>query len=194
MKFHIGPPTEDKNFMPEQQGWKSLKEPDAVKFQIMAFPVGLVVTVILYLSIMNTISFHSLFSRPVITLILFILIIPFHEFFHAICFTKFGFTDKTILGIWPKKLLFYTHFIESVHRRRFIFSLLNPFIFLSLIPIIIILIFKINCPTMAKISLINALLSCGDLFGTLMILFQVPSKSLIKNNGWKTYWKITTKT
>jgi len=36
---------------------------------------------------------------------------------------------------------------------------------------------------------LNAFSSGGDILGVILVLKQVPQKGIIKNKGWKSYWK-----
>ncbi len=36
---------------------------------------------------------------------------------------------------------------------------------------------------------LNALLSCGDLLGVGLDLWQIPANAIVRNKGWKTYWR-----
>jgi hypothetical protein len=42
---------------------------------------------------------------------------------------------------------------------------------------------------LAFISTLNALLACGDIFAVGLLLVQVPSNAIIRNQGWRTFWK-----
>ncbi len=41
----------------------------------------------------------------------------------------------------------------------------------------------------AGISILNALLSGGDILGVTLILFQITHDGVVKNQGWRTYWR-----
>jgi hypothetical protein len=33
--------------------------------------------------------------------------------------------------------------------------------------------------------------ACGDFVGFALILFQVPRAATVRNQGWRTYWKLS---
>ena len=40
------------------------------------------------------------------------------------------------------------------------------------------------------LALVNALASAGDVLGMLLIAWQVPAAAVVRNRGWRTYWKL----
>lgn len=39
------------------------------------------------------------------------------------------------------------------------------------------------------LSLFGSVSACGDLVGAALIFFQIPHSAIVRNKGWKTYWK-----
>jgi hypothetical protein len=39
------------------------------------------------------------------------------------------------------------------------------------------------------LSLFGSVLACGDLVGAGLIFFQIPRSTIVRNKGWRTYWK-----
>lgn len=189
MKFNIGDIPEDEKFVPYKEEWYSIKEPSILVYQAISLPIGIFVLFLMYVAVKDILSLGSLFIITPINIALLIGIIVFHEFLHAICHPCLGFTDKTVIGIHPQKMVFYAHYVETMSRNRFLFSMLNPFIILSVIPIVIILLHNMSIIIIARIAILNALLSCGDLLGLIIIVTQVPKNAVIKNKGWYSYWK-----
>ena len=35
----------------------------------------------------------------------------------------------------------------------------------------------------------NAFFACGDLFGIVIVLLQIPRAAIVRNKSWFTYWK-----
>jgi hypothetical protein len=71
-----------------------------------------------------------------------------------------------------------------------------PFLILSLLPVLIIALFNATGSTMLLVpkylvivALINSVLSSGDALGFAVLLSQIPRSAVVRNKGWKSYWK-----
>ncbi|MFA5193474.1 MAG: metalloprotease family protein, partial [Verrucomicrobiia bacterium] len=64
-----------------------------------------------------------------------VLFIAVHEMIHALVHPAQGRTDKTIIGIWLSRLLFYAHYEGVLSRTRFLAVFAAPLVVLSLCPI-----------------------------------------------------------
>ena len=118
-----------------------------------------------------------------------IILIPIHEYAHAIIYPKFGLTDKTIVGFWPKKFVFYSYYDGILKRNRLLLAMLSPFILLTVIPILLIIIFRLNYTSLAVIALINPIAGAGDIFYSILIIKQIPKNAIVKNDTSKVFWK-----
>lgn len=117
-------------------------------------------------------------------------LIPVHELFHASAHPHFGLSEKSILGLWPAKGVFYAHYDGELSRSRAVAVYSMPFIAISISPLLLCAITNRFSGLLAAISIINALVSCVDMLALGLILFQVPANAVIRNNGWKTYWRM----
>lgn len=93
------------------------------------------------------------------------------------------------MGFWPSKGLFYAHYHGELTRNRFVAILLMPFIVISLMPIPVAALAQSTSWWAVFICAFNALLACVDILGAGMILFQIPANAVVRNQGWRTYWK-----
>ena len=121
--------------------------------------------------------------------VIFVLLIPIHEIIHALAHPGLGFSSRTILGVWPKKFLFYAHYMEEISRNRLILIMLMPFITLSILPLALHVVYPFESRIMSLASVMNALVSCGDLVGVMIILSQLKSTAVLKNQGYRTWWR-----
>ena len=115
-------------------------------------------------------------------------LIPVHEAIHALVHPGRGLSDRTCIGMWLSRGLFYAHCHGPMSRDRFIAILIAPFMVLSILPLI-------GCALIGKVhvlpvtgSMMNAFLACGDLLGVMLLLWQVPRSATIQNQSWRTYW------
>jgi hypothetical protein len=103
---------------------------------------------------------------------------------------KFGTSDKSFLGFWPARMIFYAHYAGILSRNRFLAILGMPIIMLSILPLLACSVIGHASVTIAFMSCFNMLAAGGDIFAILILLFQVPSGALVRNKGWRTYWKL----
>jgi hypothetical protein len=204
MRFHFGAIPDDPHFHPEAEGWSSIREPGPWMIQLIALPVVFVLVFfsfgLLYLVFPRELLFNQSFTVSMLCapawVWMFILLIPVHELLHTVCQPSWGFSSNSVIGVWPSKVLFYAHYQGAMSRNRFLLVLAMPYIVLGLIPIPIIAVSQVFGLTafpvvaLAYLSLIGAALACGDAVGFWVILSQIPSSSIVRNKGWKTYWKL----
>jgi hypothetical protein len=192
MKFHFGKIPDAVDFSPEKENWTSLKEPTPWLVQLLALPIGLALAALfLHLwvhlapAIIHNLStiLNSIFIGIPFTIII-------HELIHTLAHPQNGRSDNTILGFWPSKMVFYAHYGGILSKQRFITILVLPFIFISILPLILCIFFSIDSYFLMFVSVFNALCSCVDLLGVIIIFFQVPSAAIMRNKVWKTYYRI----
>lgn len=116
--------------------------------------------------------------------------IPVHEAIHALVHPGRGLSDRTCIGVWVSRGMFYAHCHGPMSRNRFIAILIAPFIVLSLLPLIVCAVTGWAHPLPVTGSIVNSFLACGDLFGILLLVWQVPCQATIQNQSWRTYWQI----
>lgn len=108
--------------------------------QLLAFPLGLVAFVIIgLLWFWATPLNRERFESPALLtlgLIAFVPIVVVHELVHAAVHPKAGRSDRSILGFWPSRLLFYAHYDGELTRNRFIAILAMPTVVITLLPLV----------------------------------------------------------
>ena len=209
MRVHWGAIPEAVDFHPEADGWSPIHEPSPVLLQFIAVPLGVIVVGLLA-GILHFIaprgmcgngSGSSLQSSEITVVFgsmmaVLVLFIPVHEIIHALIHPARGRTDKTIIGIWLSRLLFYAHYEGVLSRTRFLAVFAAPFVVLSLCPIPLIVLMDVWGKwaavemSLTVLALVNALASAGDVLGMLLIAWQVPAAAVVRNRGWRTYWKL----
>ncbi|MEM8857159.1 MAG: DUF3267 domain-containing protein, partial [Chloroflexota bacterium] len=118
-----------------------------------------------------------------------VLIILVHELLHAAAHPKSDPHGISVIGFWPAKVVFYAAYLGPVPRNRFLFTLLLPLFVLSILPLLIAAIFQIESSLLAYISFVNTALAAGDLFGTMLVVYQVSRSAVICNQQHRTYWR-----
>jgi hypothetical protein len=116
-------------------------------------------------------------------------LVPIHEFVHAISAPSWGMSDKTVVGFWPLRLTPYAVHTDAMSRTRVIWFILMPFLLLTVLPATVMCLLRSNTPLLYYCSVINAGLSGGDIVQVPIFLSQVPRHALIRNKGWNSYWR-----
>jgi hypothetical protein len=116
-------------------------------------------------------------------------LIPVHELLHALCFPGGLKSPQTLIGVWPARLLFYAHYEGSMPRNRFLLTFVMPFLVLSLLPVVLVGLFQWPSLDLLFLSLVNGAAASGDIIGIFLVTFQVPRSAIVRNKGWRTYWK-----
>ena len=195
MRFRLGAIPESPDFTPDQT-WRPLREPGPWLMQLFAIPLGIASFAGIGLLWLRATPLNlKLLATPGFPsqgLMSFIPLIVVHELIHAAVHPQCGRSEATILGLWPSRLLFYAHYDGELTRNRFVNILAMPTIIVTVVPLVVAIMTNRSHALVAWVSTWNALFSCGDLFGILLLLFQVPSRAICRNQGWRTYWKSPT--
>ena len=193
MRFNFGGIPESKDFVPDET-WRPLREPNPWVMQLLAIPLGIVAFITVgALWFYATDLKKNLFELPgslAVVLFSFGVLIIVHELIHALVHPHWGKSNHSILGFWPSRLLFYAHYDGELTRNRFVTILAMPTIMITFVPLIVAMVLNLTSGLIAWLSTWNILFACGDLFGIILLLFQVPSRAICRNQGWRTYWKI----
>jgi len=204
MRFCIGSIPEDSDFQPTPPVWHILREPHPGWMQLVALPfsaVGVLITQRCWVALAPAalkFEYQAPASTHVVAALVgvlgvcvasFVLLIVVHEGIHALVHPGAGRSPHSMVGAWPRMLLFYAHYLGEMSRTRFIAILLMPFLVLS--PGLALLAAALSWPSpvLAAFSLLNALSAGGDLFAVSLLLWQVPPRAITRNRGWKTYWR-----
>ncbi|HOC58078.1 MAG TPA: DUF3267 domain-containing protein [Verrucomicrobiota bacterium] len=190
MRFHFGAVPTSPDFAPDTS-WKSLREPSPWLAQFIGLPIG-AVTAALIAVLWGKLT--PLWDAPfTMTPWVFLLLcggIPVvHELIHAATDPMGGRSEHSIVGFWPSRLLFYAHYDGELSRNRLVAILLMPLFVLSILPLLLAMAMQSAALWIAFVSAYNALSSCVDLLGAVMVLYQIPASATVRNQGWKTYWR-----
>jgi len=197
MRFHLGPIPED---FAADSSWRPIREPGPMLMQFCAMPLGIGAFLgvgYCWQGLLLSSTARSYgpgeFLLLAVTLLLSVpALIVFHELLHASVHPHFGRTSSTVIGAWPRRLLFYAHYSGSLSRERFLAVFIMPFIVITLLPLALAALGLLPArlaPAAAWWSTLNALFSCGDLFGMALILCQIPRNATVQNQSWRTFWK-----
>ncbi|HEX2919563.1 MAG TPA: DUF3267 domain-containing protein [Bacteroidales bacterium] len=122
-------------------------------------------------------------------LMLSIIVVLFHELIHLVFIPGFLTSDKAFLGITYFGGFAYSE--EVLSKSRCTLILLAPFVVISIILPRILGALNLLSPLVKFLILSNAMGSCVDMLGLILILIQVPAGAYLTCNGTRTYWKRT---
>lgn len=193
MRFVFGKIPENSGFNPDEGGWKLLKEPPFwIMLWVIPLPVGILTSVTLYMTVTTFTPFntHNNIFPLYAFFLIFIVLIIIHELIHAVISPDRGLSDKTIIGFWPSKLVFYAHYEGAKSRNNFLLTLIAPFLVLSVLPILLAAFFELSWLEIGYISILNGFASSMDIFNFFYVLFGIKKNHTVQNKGWYTYWKV----
>jgi hypothetical protein len=197
MRFHLGPIPENPMFLPEEHGWRSLKEPTPWVAQLLAMPVGVAVlggALLAWRSLIPAEMLNGTVKAAVqLFLPAFLAVVPVHEYIHAKCHPFNGSSPATVFGFWPAKVLFYAHYDDEMSRNRFLLILLAPFLSLTIGPLAVCAIASVAPPFVVSFTTVNGLAASLDLIGVALIALQLPGSAIVRNKGYRTWWRMSSR-
>lgn len=196
MRFHLGSIPDE--FTPDSS-WRPIREPGPIVLQLFAVPIGLGVALLMgygwhLVGVTISLRFESRHALHfLVALVLsFPALIVVHELLHAIVHPRFGRSPATVIGAWPRRLLFYAHYSGPLTRDRFLAVGAMPFLVISVLPLVVAT-SGVLPPALtfwaAWFSTWNAFFACGDYFCIAIILFQIPRAATVQNQSWRTFWR-----
>ena len=208
MRFILGPPPDDTDFQPEQEGWRRLRDIGPGTLMLVGSLAGLPLAALCSYA-WSRLSVTALtFTLPTYAMSLggwSMLLLPLmvlsmlagflaaliftHELIHALACPRFGFTSQTTLGVWPSRFICYATHVGPISCRRGILLGIAPFLVLSVLPLLVAAAGGPRSTFTAAVSVTNALLCGGDAVITVMFLRQIPFNGTMRNKGWDTWWK-----
>jgi hypothetical protein len=187
MRFTLGPPPSSCTVGP---AWTALKEPGPWAMQAVAVPVGAALAVAALGGWVCIAPVSLPRSEGTLVLIGWLcVLIPAHEWLHAVAHPSFGLTPQTVVGFWPSRLLFFAHYDGCLSRNRLILVFLLPTLVLTLLPVLLATVWRIHSDWFVFVSSLNALIAGVDVCSVLLLISQVPVSARVQNEGYKTYWQ-----
>lgn len=206
MRFILGPPPDDKDFVPEQGDWRRLREMGPRTLMVIGSLAGVPLSALFayaWSRIPGT-ALHTSFDvmslgrwGPLLLPLLVILamavffgvLIVVHELIHALACPGFGLTSATFLGVWPGKILAYASHNGPLSFYRGIFVGMAPFLVLSVAPLLVAFAGGPRWQLLTLTSVINSMVCGGDVVICLMFSTQIPHDAIMRNKGWDTWWQ-----
>lgn len=185
MRFILNKLPDDPDFNP-QEDWTPLKESTNLWFiQLQAIPF-MIVNVVSVIFLMRVIGADFEYNTKSMVLS-FLIFLPIHELIHAIFFPE-GLKSKNVFfGFTFKGFAPFAAYIGEIKRDRFIKVLLAPFVIITIMAFLYLIIMGRN-ELVEHIMVFNALGACADCLGVFLILMQIPKGAVLRNKKIRTYW------
>lgn len=123
-----------------------------------------------------------------LSLVLGFLLMPVHEFLHAICYPA---NAKVYIGICLKKIAAYAISFCPISKARFIVVSLTPAL-LGIIPLLVFILTPISCKVVLTLCLVPMFMGMispsPDYMDVLHVLRQVPDGAMIRAANDGLYW------
>lgn len=157
-------------------------------FQVLALPLGLVVSGILILLWWGLTPIENAHPSSAVWLwVSLVIMFPVHESLHGLAHPGCGASSQTVYGYWPSRMMFFAHYEAPLNRERSLLVLAMPFIGLSILPLAVAIWTQHSSWVWMFLSWINAVGSGGDLFAILLLLRQTLPGAMLCNSGYFTY-------
>lgn len=117
-----------------------------------------------------------------------LMVLFFHEFAHAAMFTCGRARGLRVECAWQKYRP-HLRYHGAVSRARYIAVLLAPIVALSIAPVVASVALAVHSGDLMLISLLNALVSGGDVIAAGLVLLQVPANAIVQRRGDCVIWK-----
>lgn len=186
MRFILNDFPDDENFIPGDE-WTPLKESSNLwKVQLQALPF-MIINVVFMIFLLRLIGIRFELNTTTM-LVSFLIFMPIHELVHALFFPENLLSKNVFFGFTFKGFAPFAAYIGEMKRNTFIQVLLAPFIVLTVLGFLYLLIWGSNS-MIEHIIVFNALGACADCLGVFLILRQVPKTAKVRNKKIRTFWK-----
>lgn len=179
-----------------EDDWRPLPEPPVEKLQVYALvPLALslpsmIAAWVWAATLAGGASFPPGWRGLAALLPGILLVMAVHEAIHLLLHPGSGRHAHSVLGASSKHGIVYALYFGEMTRMRYVAILLGPFIVLSVLPLLWCLATRTFSGWAAAVSLLNAMFACGDLLAAWLILRGAPSRALMRNRGYYTWWRL----
>ncbi len=191
MRFALGPIPPSETIDALASGWSPMPSSNELRWVRVTSVVGMLLLLVAgFLSLQRAASAPDVDPWFLVCVIASTaLLIPLHELFHCLGYFVRLRSRKLIVGIWPVRGTWYVVYDSPLPRRRVLFMLVAPLLFLSIFPCLAFpFVTGSNAWTLAYVVLVQAALCVGDIITFIRICRIIPTGSLVHNCGWTTCW------
>lgn len=173
---------------PYDVAWRQVHDIAADVGQVFAIVVGAVLCIAAFALWIVAVPFHPVRIDYATLLIAAAMVLFFHELAHAATFT-WGRDRGRRVEVVLQKYRPHLRYHGAVSRSRYIAVLLAPLVAITLLPILASIALSLRSGDLVVISLLNALVSGGDVLAAALVLLQVPANGIVQRRGDCVIWR-----
>jgi hypothetical protein len=102
--------------------------------------------------------------------------IAIHELVHAAIHPDRGLSERTVLGLWPSRLVFFAHYEGARSKGNFTLGIIAPFLVLAILPLMAAHQFGWSSWILGAVIVLNASVSSADVLGFFIASFGLPAR------------------
>lgn len=170
------------------RAWNQLREPEGDVAQVFALVAGATLCVAVLVSWLLFAPFKPIRIDYVTFAVAIVIVLFLHELAHALAFTLRRGHSLRVECEWRRRRLQF-RYEGMVSRNHYVAVLAAPLAAVSFIPVAASAIATSGSGDLVLISMLNALVSGGDVVAALMVVLQVPAGALVRRQGDVVLWK-----
>jgi hypothetical protein len=173
---------------PYDLAWRQVHDIAADVGQVFSVVAGAVLCIAAFALWIVTVPFNPVRIDYATLIIATAMVLFFHELAHAAAFTWGRDRGRRVEVVWQKYRP-HLRYHGAVSRSRYIAVLLVPLVAVTLLPILASIALSLRSGDLVVISLLNALVSGGDVLAAALVLLQVPARAVVQRRGDCVIWK-----
>ena len=193
MLFRLGPPPDsltDSEFATGE--WRRVPRPPLWAVHVLSLPAGaLMALLVLVAWILLTPPFDLVFESSDKVTVAIASVILLGLVLQISTYPRMGLSKQSVFGLWPSRLTLYTAHTSQLTKRQSIATLLLPFMVLSILPLLFVIVFRTSSGWLIFGSCLAAGVHGINVFLALPVL-RLPSKCVIAGRGFEPYWRHST--
>jgi hypothetical protein len=173
---------------PYDAAWRQVHDIAADVGQVFSVIAGAVLCIAAFALWILAVPFHPVRIDYATLIIAAAIVLFFHELAHAATFTWGRDRGRRVEVVWQKYRP-HLRYHGAVSRARYIAVLLAPLFAITLLPVVASVALSLRSGDLVVISLMNALVSGGDILAAALVLLQVPANGIVQRRGDCVIWK-----
>ena len=193
MRFILGPIPPSHVLSPREEGWTPLREPTSGVFVAQVLLLSLPFLVLALFILPELEGYARTQPLPFYALVtFFVFMTPMHEAIHALVYPGGLRSKHLVVGVWMRRGMCYVVYDTPLPRNRILLMLSAPFVVMSFFLVVIACLAPSAWRPVALLLLfVHTAVCTGDFLTFVRLFRQAPTHALVHNDGWKTYWKLT---
>jgi hypothetical protein len=173
---------------PYDLAWRQVHDIPADVGQVFSLLAGAVLCIATFALWIVAVPFHPVHIDYATLIVAAAMVLFVHELSHAAVFTCGRDRGLRVECVWQKYRP-HLRYRGAVSRSRYIAVLLAPLMAITLMPIVASVALSLHSGDLVVVSVLNALVSGGDVLAAALVLLQVPANGIVQRRGDCVIWK-----